>query len=86
MRFTEFDFKKIKRSDLYKFSKNIRLLDEFKKSGLKCAKVTDWTCKCADYCASSIQQTIKKKHNEYKDIICIGRNGEVFLINEAVDE
>ena len=84
MIFTQYDVSTI--NTRYPASCNIKLLDDFKKSGLKCAKVTDWTCKCASYCASSIQQTIKKKRNEYKNIICIGRRGEVFLINEAVEK
>ena len=84
MKFEKYESKKLYMG--YKYSQNMKLLDDFKASGLKCAKVTGWTCKCVRYCASSIQHTIKKHRNEYKNIICICRRGEVFLINEAVNE
>lgn len=84
MKFEKYDIKNIGMH--YKRSSNMKLLDEFKKSGLKCAKVTEWTHNKASFCSSSIQQTIKRYNNEYKDIVCILRDDEVFLINEAVEE
>lgn len=86
MRFTEFDIKKVENAGFYKYSKNTKLLDEFKESGLKCAVVTEYSAKTAGYCATSLQSTIKHFNKEYKHILCICRKGSVFLINEAVDE
>ena len=86
MRFTEFDICKIENPKAYNYSKNIRLLDEFKESGLKCAVVSDYTTKTSQYCATSIKNTISTHSNEYKNIICIHRNGKVYLINEAVNK
>lgn len=84
MKFEKYDIKNLGMH--YKRSDNMKLLDEFKASGLKCAIVSEWTCKNARYCSSSIQQTIRRYENEYKNITCILRNDEVFLINEAVTE
>lgn len=84
MKFEKYDIKNVGMH--YKRSSNMKLLDEFKKSGLKCAKVTEWNHSKATFCSSSIQQTIKRYKEEYKDIVCILRGDEVFLINEAVEE
>ena len=84
MKFEKYDIKNIGMH--YKRSNNMKLLDDFKKSGLNCAVVTEFTTKNAFYCAASLQNTIKRFHSEYKGIVAISRNGSVFLINEAVEE
>lgn len=84
MKFEKYSIKKIGMG--YKRSNNMKLLDEFKESGLKCAKVTEYTTKTPRYCASSLQQTINRYHKEYRGLRAISRGDEVFLINEAVDE
>jgi hypothetical protein len=84
MKFEKYNIKNIGMH--YKRSNNMKLLDDFKKSGLKCAVVTEWETKTSQYCASSLQLTIKRYHEEYGNILCIHRNGKVILINEAVNE
>lgn len=81
MTFTEYDYSKIERG-FYKKTKNLDLLDKFRESGLKCAKVEDWTNKDAGQAAASLAQSIKRY--KFNGIIAMSRGGEVFLINKEI--
>ena len=64
----------------YKLSDNYRILEEFADSGLDCAKVEGWTAKTAGYCASSLNNSIKRY--KFAGMVAISRKGEVYLIRE----
>lgn len=67
----------------YKSSANVELLEKFRESGLKCAKVLDYTTKNGYYCASSLRATAKR----YKmaNITAVSVGGVPYLINTEVE-
>jgi hypothetical protein len=65
----------------YKSTKNIKFIEDFRDSGLHCAKVEEYTHKDAYCCASSLKNTIKKCR--ITNIECRTINGEVYLINRG---
>lgn len=79
MRLIPYDLKKIE-PRMYKRSENLMILEEFQNSGLECAKVERFTQACARYCATSLNNSIKRyKISNTRAII---RKGKVYLIKE----
>lgn len=79
MRLIPYDLQKIQKN-AYKKSDNLLLLEEFRDSGMKCAKVEGFTQKTAGYCATSLNASIKR----YKmfNIRAMTRKGKVYLVRE----
>lgn len=64
----------------YKRTKNLAILDEFKKSGLECARLEEWTYKDACRGAGSLNKAIK--HFKFAGIRAFSRNGQIYLVKE----
>lgn len=66
----------------YRFTSNLKILEDFANSGLECAKVEGFPQKNAGQSAASLNQSIKR----YKmfTIRAISRKGEVFLIKQSI--
>ena len=64
----------------FKKTKNFKILNEFIKSGMKCAQVEGYPQKTAHNCACSFRQSIK--HFGMNHIFVITRKGKVYLIND----
>lgn len=79
MRLIPYDLKKIA-PNAYKKSDNLLILEEFQNSGLECARVEGFTQACARYCATSLNNSIRRyKISNTRAII---RKGKVYLIKE----
>ena len=77
MKLVAYDKKKLK-VDGYTPTANMRFIEEFANSSMDCAKVEGWTQKKAWYCATSLNNTIKRMGK--KNIKAISRKNEVFLL------
>lgn len=64
----------------YKKTKNLAILDEFKKSGLECARLEEWDYSTASCGAGSLNKTIK--HFKFAGIRAFSRNGQIYLVKE----
>lgn len=64
----------------YKKTKNLAILDEFKKSGLECARLEEWDYKNACCGAGSLNKTIK--HFKFAGVRAYSRNGNIYLVKE----
>ena len=84
MKFTECEFDKVKYRAYYKRSKVYDLLLNFVNAHIKCAKIEDWQYKDAMVGARVINVSIK--HFKFAGIRAISRNGEIYLVNELVQE
>lgn len=84
MKFTECDFEKVKYRGFYKRTKLYDLLLSFANAHIKCAKVEDWQYKNAMTGARVINASIK--HFKFAGIRAISRRGEIYLVNELVQE
>lgn len=80
MKFTECDFDKA----YYKRTKIYDLVLAFVNAHIKCAKVEDWQYKDANTGARVINVSIK--HFKFAGIRAISRDGEIYLVNELVQE
>lgn len=80
MKLTPCNIEEIGGMGYYKKSNNYRILSEFISSGLKAAKVEEFTQKSATSCAASLNASIKRYR--MNSIYAIERKGEVFLIRE----
>lgn len=78
MKLIPYDIDKVKGRMQYKRSENLRILEEFAKSELECAKVEDYSCENAHNCAASLRNSIKRY--KFADITVSARKGEVYLI------
>lgn len=77
MKLIPYDIRKVKNPN-YARSENYRLLSEFTESGMDCAKVENYSHKCANYCSTALNVSIKRYG--MAGVKSIARNGEVFLI------
>jgi hypothetical protein len=77
MKLIPYDIRKID-PNKYKKSKNYLLLTDFMESDMDCAKVENYTQKCARHCSTSLNISIKRYR--MGGIRSIVRDGEVFLI------
>ena len=64
----------------YKRSDNLKILEEFAKSGLDCARIEGWTQKNATTCVESLRNSIR--HYHMNGITVSERKGKVYLIRE----
>ena len=62
----------------YARTKNLKILEEFRDSGLDCAKLEGWTNKDANHAATSLNVSIKRF--KFGGIKATGRAGNVYLI------
>ena len=75
----------VKESALSRFMKttsNKEIIDEFIESGMKCAEVTEYSCKNAYVCAASLNSSIKR----YRvfNVKAVSRNNRVYLVREEI--
>lgn len=84
MKFTECDFDKVKYKAYYKRTKIYDLVLAFVNAHIKCAKIEDWQYKDATVGARVINVSIK--HFKFAGIRAISRGGEIYLVNELVQE
>lgn len=84
MKFTECDFDKVKYRAFQKRTKIYGVLLDFVNAHIKCAKIEDWHYKDAMTGARVINVSIK--HFKFAGIRAISRDGEIYLVNELVQE
>ena len=78
MKLIPYDIKKIGGKQWYSKSENLKILEEFVKSDMECAKIEDYPQKSAMVCISSLQGSIKRYR--IAGIQAMLRNGEAYLI------
>lgn len=78
MKFVKCDMSEI--GITYKRTKNLTILDEFRKSGLECARLEEWDYKDACCGAGSLNKAIK--HFKMPGIRAFSRNGQIYLVKE----
>lgn len=79
MYFVEADIKKVGN---YKRTKIFALLEDFKNSGMKCARVEGWSYASPKTGANSINDSIKRY--KFYGIKACAKHGEIYLVNENV--
>ena len=79
MYFTEADIKKVGN---YKRTKIFALLEDFKNSGMKCAKLEGWSYASAKTGTNSISESIKRYN--FDGIRAVAKRGEIYLVNDNV--
>ena len=84
MKFTQCDFDDVKYREFYKRTKIYDLVYSFLNAHIKCARVEDWKYKDATVGARVINVSIKRF--KFAGIRAISRNGEIYLVNELVQE
>lgn len=67
----------------YKSSANVELLEKFRESGLKCAKVLDYIHAKPTNCTSSLNNTARRY--KMSNIRAVTVNSEIYLINTEVE-
>lgn len=78
MRFVKCDLSEIGLT--YKKTKNLAILDEFRKSGLECARLEEWNYTNACCGAGSLNKTIKRFN--FAGIQACARKGQIYLVKE----
>lgn len=81
MRFVKCDLSEI--GITYKKTKNLTILDEFRKSGLECARLEEWDYKNASCVAGSLNKTIK--HFKFAGMKAFSRNGQIYLVKDKAE-
>jgi hypothetical protein len=85
MKFTECNIEDIRDIKIgYRRTKNLKLLDAFIASGIKCAKVEEYSNKHAYSLCASLSNSIRKIYH-LNSIEAHVFHGEVYLINTAID-
>lgn len=79
MKLVEYDYKKLRI-----YSNNTKILTDFQKSELKCAKLEDWSWANAGVGARALNGSCKNL--KLYHIKAIVRCGEIYLVNEAITE
>ena len=69
---------------VYKMTDNMEFIRNFVNSGLACAKVEDYTQKNAYICANVLNGAAKRLLCPH--VKAITKKGEVYLINELIEE
>ena len=83
MKLVPYDLEKIGYYGAYRKTRNLKILDEFVKSGHRCVKIEDYPQKDAKNCSRSLKASIRKfKLNGIKVSV---RGQDVFLINTGID-
>lgn len=78
MKFVPYDREDIKNLGGYKQCKNQKILEEFANSEYDCVEIVDYTNKNSNYCAASLNVSIKRF--KFSNMNAISRDGRVFLI------
>lgn len=81
MNFIPYDINKVNRSK-YRKTENLRLIEEFAKSGESCVKIENFPQKRASVAATTLNHSAK--HFGYPHIRFMSRKGELFAINEIL--
>lgn len=84
MNFTQCDYEKVKYRKFYKRTNIYDLVLAFVNAHIKCGKVEDWKYKDASVGARVINVSIKRF--KFAGIRAISRGGEIYLVNELVQE
>lgn len=79
MYFVEADIKKVGN---YRRTKIFALLEDFKNSGMKCAKLEGWSYANTKTGTTSITESIKRY--KFYGIHAVTRRGEIYLVNDNV--
>lgn len=77
-------FTEEKNPKFYKRTKLFALLDDFSKSGIRVAKLEDWHYVNAESGRNALARAIK--HFKFYGLTIKISNGEIYLINENVNE
>lgn len=84
MKFTECNFDEVNYRGFYKRTKLYDILLSFVNAHIKCARVEDWRYTDAMVGARVINTSIKRF--KFAGIRAISRKGEIYLVNELVQE
>ena len=84
MNFTQCDYDSVRHGNFYKRTHIYALVLDFVNAHIKCAKVENWNYKDASVGARVINVSIKRF--KFAGIRAISRNGEIYLVNELVQE
>lgn len=79
MKFTAHNYDDLRKSK--RPCKLIKLVIDFKNSGLKCAKIEDWKYPSA-YIGANVITASCKRQKVYPSIRAITRDNEIYLIND----
>ena len=82
MKMVPYDVKKLGHRYSYKSTENLRILEEFEKSGETCVRIEDFPQKHASSCYASLRKSIMRFH--MNGISVFTRKGEVFLIRNKL--